>query len=104
MATIRALLSRDLSQLIEQFLKLDQQDEATVYREIGEGVATGRIKRKYLQMLKAIADAPGGPAEGVGVWVSGFFGSGKPSVAENLGYILTSRAILGQPASQRRSF
>lgn len=100
MTTIRTLLSRDLSQPIEEVIKLEQQDEATVYREISEYVATDRIKRQYVQVLKAIADAPGEPTEGVGVWVSGFFGSGKSSFAKNLGYVLANRSLMGQPASQ----
>lgn len=100
MTTIRTLLSRDLSQPIEEVIKLEQQDEATVYREISEYVATDRIKKQFAQVLKAIADAPGEPTEGVGVWVSGFFGSGKSSFAKNLGYILANRSLMGRPASQ----
>ena len=100
MTTISNLLSRDISEPIEEVIKLEQQDEATVYREISEYVATDRIKRQYLQVLKAIADAPCEPTEGVGVLVSGFFGSGKSSFAKNLGYVLANRPILGQPASQ----
>ncbi len=99
MQTIRDLLSRDLSQPIEEVIKLDQQDEATVYTEITEYVATERIKRQYMEILTAIADAPGDPTEGVGVWISGFFGSGKSSFAKNLGYLLANRPVLGQPAS-----
>ena len=100
MQTIRDLLSRDLSQPIEEVIKLDQQDEQTVYTEITEYVATDRIKRQYMEILQAIADAPGDPTEGVGVWISGFFGSGKSSFAKNLGYILSNREVLGHPAAQ----
>ena len=100
MQTIRDLLSRDLSQPIEEVIKLDQQDEKTVYTEITEYVATDRIKRQYRELLQAIADAPGDPTEGVGVWISGFFGSGKSSFAKNLGYILSNRKVLGHPAAQ----
>jgi len=100
MQTIRDLLSRDLSQPIEEVIKLDQQDEQTVYTEITEYVATDRIKRQYMEILQAIADAPGDPTEGVGVWISGFFGSGKSSFAKNLGYVISNRQVLDHPAAR----
>lgn len=100
MEKIRDLLSRDLSEPIEEVIKLDQQDEQTVYDEITDYVATDRIKQQYWEVLKAIADAPGDPTEGVGVWISGFFGSGKSSFAKNLGYVLANRTLKGTPAAQ----
>ncbi len=99
MKTIRELLSRDLSQPIEEVIKVDQQDEQTVYHEITEYVATDRIKRQYQELLAAIAEGPGAPTEGVGVWISGFFGSGKSSFAKNLGYVIANREVLDQPAA-----
>lgn len=100
MQTIRDLLSRDLSQPIEEVIKLDQQDEKVVYTEITEYVATDRLKRQYQEVLEAIAAGPGEPSEQVGVWISGFFGSGKSSFAKILGYVLANRPVLGQPAGQ----
>lgn len=100
MQTIRDLLSRDLSQPIEEVIKLDQQDERTVHNEITEYVATDRIKRQYRDLLARVAEGPSTPTEGVGVWISGFFGSGKSSFAKNLGYILANRTVLSQPAAE----
>jgi hypothetical protein len=99
MHKVRDLLSRDLSQQIEEVVKVDQQDEETVHTEITEYVATDRIKRQYQEILDAIAEGPSTPTEGVGVWVSGFFGSGKSSFAKNLGYVLADYEVLGQSAS-----
>ncbi len=97
---IRDVLARDLKKPIEEVVKLSQADEQTVHDEITEYVATGRIKGEYIRVLKAKAGAPGEPTEGVGVWVSGFFGSGKSSFAKNLGYILANRPVLGTPAAE----
>ncbi len=100
MQTIGELLSRDLTEPIEEVIKLGQQDEQTVQREITEYVATDRLKKQWLDILKKVADAPSEPGEGVGVWVSGFFGSGKSSFAKNLGYILGQRTVCGESASK----
>ncbi|MBN1236634.1 MAG: BREX system P-loop protein BrxC [Methanotrichaceae archaeon] len=99
MELIGDLLSRDLSQVIEEIIQVDQLDEQTVYSEITEYVATDRIKDHYRSLLKAIAEAPSEPHEGVGIWISGFFGSGKSSFAKNLGYLLANPSILGNSYS-----
>jgi len=99
MKLIGELLSRDLRQIIEEIIQVDQLDEQTVYSEITEYVATDRIKDHYRMLLKAIADAPSEPHEGVGIWISGFFGSGKSSFAKNLGYVLSNPTILGNSYS-----
>ena len=91
MTTIGELLSRDLSRKIEEIIQVDQADEQSVYAEITEYVATDSIRDQYADLFKAIAEAPADPHEGVGVWVSGFFGSGKSSFAKNLGYALQNK-------------
>jgi hypothetical protein len=99
MKTIADLLARDLSQTIEEIIKVDQADQQTVYTELTEYIATDRLKSEYRHLLRAIADAPQDPHEGVGVWVSGFFGSGKSSFVKNLGYVLANQTVLGHQAS-----
>jgi hypothetical protein len=96
---IRDLLRRDLSQKIEEVIQLDQAEPHAVYAEITEYVATDRIKDQYRSLLKAINSARTEPTEGIGVWISGFFGSGKSSFAKNLGYVLSNEEVLGQRAS-----
>src|SRR5665647_116781 len=100
MQTIRELLSRDLTHPIEEVIKLDQRDEQTVYQELAEYITTHRIREQFREVLKAISDGPGDPNEATGVWVSGFFGSGKSSFAKNLGYILDNRPLNGTPAGK----
>ncbi len=93
--TIGELLTRDLSRKIEEIIQVDQADEQSVHDEITEYVATDSIRDQYRQLLNAVAEAPAEPHESVGVWVSGFFGSGKSSFAKNLGYALQNRTVLG---------
>src|SRR5438445_11821447 len=96
MTTIGDLLNRDLSRKIEEIIQVDQAYEQSVHDEITEYVATDSIREQYHQLFQAIADAPTEPHEGIGVWVSGFFGSGKSSFAKYLGYSLQNRTLLGK--------
>jgi hypothetical protein len=93
--TIGELLTRDLGSKIEEIIQVDQADEQSVYAEITEYIATTSIRDQYHQLFKAVAEAPADPNESIGVWVSGFFGSGKSSFAKNLGYALQNRTVLG---------
>ena len=95
MKTIGELLTRDLSRKIEEIIQVDQADEQSVHDEITEYIGTDSIREQYHHLLKAIAEAPADPHESVGVWVSGFFGSGKSSFAKNLGYALQNRTVVG---------
>jgi hypothetical protein len=96
---IGQLLVRDFSKPIEEIIKVNNADEQIVFTELTEYVPTDRIKDHYRRLLKAIVDAKSTPTEGIGVWISGFFGSGKSSFAKNLGYVLANRTVLARPAS-----
>lgn len=97
--TVADVLARDLRQKIEEIVKVDQTDEESVYREITEYVVTDRLREQYKTLLRAIRDAQSEPHEGIGVWISGFFGSGKSFFAKNLGYVLSNPTVMGHPAS-----
>lgn len=99
MKTIRNLLDRNLDKKIEEIIKLDQTDEQSVHTEITEYIITPSIREHYHDLLKAYAEAPAANNEDVGVWISGFFGSGKSSFAKNLGYVLSNREVLGEKAA-----
>jgi hypothetical protein len=100
MKTIADLLSRDLSRRIEEVIQVDQAEEQAVFTEIDEYIATESIRKLYAELLKAIAEAPSEPNEAIGVWVSGFFGSGKSSFAKNLGYALQNSTVEGKHFSE----
>ena len=68
MSTIGDLLQRDLSRKIEEIIQVDQADAQSVHDEITEYVATEKIKDQYHTLLRAIAEAPAEPHEGIGVW------------------------------------
>ncbi len=100
MPAIKELLARGVDRNIEEVIKVDQDDAAVIKSELEEYVITDSILDHYLRILDIYNSTPANPREGVGIWVSGFFGSGKSSFAKNLGLALANRDILGTPAAE----
>jgi len=99
MGTIRDLFLKPVDRKIEEVIKVDQDDVSTVRDELDEYVFTESIGMHFKTILDEIAKAAVNPHEGIGVWVSGFFGSGKSSFAKILGYTVAARDLGGQTAS-----
>jgi hypothetical protein len=97
---IKTLFANDIHRRIEEVIKVDQTDEEIIRDEINEYVVTDAIRSHYTGIFDAYRETPNKPHEGVGIWVSGFFGSGKSSFAKNLGLALANRDILGTPAAE----
>ncbi len=97
---IRELFSRDIDRKIEEVIKVDQRDEQILVDEISEYVVTDSIRSRFTAILDRYAETPNLPHEGVGVWVSGFYGSGKSSFAKYLGLALENRSVGGQGAAE----
>ena len=98
--TIQDLFANDISRRIEEVIKVDQDDENVVREEIAEYVVTESIRGHFTQVLERYWETPKKPHEGVAVWVSGFFGSGKSSFAKYLGLALENRIVAGQGSAE----
>ena len=98
---IKALFARDIYRRIEEVIKVDQADEEIIRDEIDEYVVTDTIRRHYIRILEEYRRAPNNPREGIAIWVSGFFGSGKSSFAKMLGLSIQDRIVEGEPAGER---
>ena len=101
MPQIKDLFERRIDRTIEEVITIDQHNEATVKEEIEEYVATESLKEHFATVYDKVAEYEREPHRGVGVWVSGFFGSGKSSFAKILGYTLANSDVLGTSASER---
>lgn len=100
MKKIRELFARPIDRKIEEVIKVDQADQQTVKSELEEYVVTESILEQYRKIYDEIIQVSKSPREGIGVWVSGFFGSGKSSFAKILGYTVAARPVLGKTASE----
>lgn len=99
-STIKGLFASDIYRPIEEVIKVDQSDEAILRDEIKEYVATDAIRRHYTNIFEVYRETPNKPREGVAVWVSGFFGSGKSSFAKMLGLAISNRSVQGKGAAE----
>jgi hypothetical protein len=88
---IKGLFAGDIYRRIEEVIKVDQTDEAILREELAEYVVTDAIRSHYKHILRSYWETPNRPHEGVAIWVSGFFGSGKSSFAKMLGLSLQNR-------------
>lgn len=82
MTAIRSLFdpSRDINRSIEKVITYQASQEARLRAEISEYEVTDRIEEQLedlLEKMQATMDVGGGHE--IGVWVSGFYGSGKVS-------------------------
>lgn len=100
MNKIRDLFQKDIHRKIEEVIKVDQADEDTVKSELKEYIVTDPIKQHYVDVLEAYNGGRVDPSEGIGIWISGFFGSGKSSFAKILGYILSAKIVCGENAAE----
>ena len=98
--TIKALFANDISRRIEEVIKVDQADEQIIRDELAEYVVTDSIRSHLIEVMESYWETPKKPHESVGVWVSGFFGSGKSSFAKYLGLGLQNRIIAGEGAAK----
>jgi len=101
MSTIRELFStrRPIDRRIEKVIDYYADDEDRLASEIEEYEATENVEacfRKFLETYQAGVQA--GQVTEVGIWVAGFYGSGKSSFTKYLGFALDpERKVHGQP-------
>ncbi len=90
---------RDLHRTIEKVITYGVDQETRLGNEIREYVVTPHMEAEFEDLLAKMQRAmeEGGPNE-VGVWVSGFYGSGKSSFTKYLGKALDdSVKVDGEP-------
>ncbi len=99
MKKIGDLFEKPINRPIEEVIKVDQANEKVVATEIDEYVITESIREQFSTVYREIAEGPAVPREGIGIWISGFFGSGKSSFAKILGYTAANRKVGATSAS-----
>jgi hypothetical protein len=84
--TLKDYFKKDINRTIETVIKADDRDH--IADEVGEYVITQEITKKIADFFQAYT---GDYAGANGVWISGFFGSGKSHLLKILSYVLENK-------------
>lgn len=104
---IKNIFAKNLFRPINGVVKADQRDEAVVWQELDEYVVTRELDKhfvKFFDTYLSAMDTPHDPAVAarMGVWISGFFGSGKSHFLKILSYLLGNCQAHNPENSQQR--
>ena len=104
---ISSLFEKDLRRPINGVVKADQLDEAVVWQELDEYVVTKELDRHFSRFFNVFANSlhnADDPAftGTTGVWISGYFGSGKSHFLKILSYLLQNRSVTNPGTGEQR--
>lgn len=93
---IKNLFERDIFRPINGVVKADQLDDSSVWQELDEFVITRELDQHFRKFISWYLDAVDqgkntDPTGKMGIWISGFFGSGKSHFLKVLSYLLHNR-------------
>lgn len=104
---IKDIFVKDLSRKINGVVKAEQREPSVIWQELDEFVVTkellghiDRFFRDYLLFLDSPDDIAAGDRNGV--WISGFFGSGKSHFLKILSYLLSNIQATNPVTSESR--
>ncbi|HXG33320.1 MAG TPA: BREX system P-loop protein BrxC [Bryobacteraceae bacterium] len=91
-----------IEEKIDPVIKVGEvQDEAKLASEIGSYVVTPTIEKFIDEFLEHYTDTLRLQTSEIGVWISGYFGSGKSHLAKILALLVENRTLQGHPAAKR---
>ena len=94
---IKDILTIDLSEDIKNVIDLEDISEAAIQSEIEGYIITDGLAKEYGDFVSLYTSN----IIETGVWLSGFYGSGKSYFGKLLGYMMSNRLINGTPARDR---
>ena len=98
---IKDMFFDDINREINGVIKVDQDTRDTIEQELSEYVITRELKRHFINFFNYYSDSFLRPTADTGVWISGFFGSGKSHFLKILSYILENKEVNGVKTVER---
>ena len=96
MDNLKKLYAKDIEREIQGVIKVD--DESYISQELEEYVITEELLKHFNSFFDAYNTGINGNTEKMGVWISGFFGSGKSHFLKIVSYLLENRVVNGKSA------
>ena len=95
---LREMFQKDIERNIKGVIKVAQTDEENKYQELDEYVVTGELLKHISKFYDNYQKGIDGATDKMGVWISGFFGSGKSHFLKILSYLLDNKEVKGKKA------
>lgn len=95
---IQSMFQKDINRDINGVVKVAQDDERSLQQELSEYIITKELRRHFRTFFDNYTKAIDHPTDKMGVWISGFFGSGKSHFLKMLSYLLSNQVVSGTPA------
>lgn len=95
---IKDMFAKPINRDIQGVIKVGQDDEENIKQELEEYVVTKELQRHFRDFFSNYKKGIVGNTDKMGVWISGFFGSGKSHFLKILSYLLENREVEGKNA------
>ena len=93
---IQNMFYDDIDRKINGVVKVDQDTADVLAQEVKEYVITKDIRKHMITFFNNYGESFNEPTADVGVWISGFFGSGKSHFLKMLSYMLENKEVEGK--------
>ena len=90
---IQSMFQKDINRDINGVIKVAQDDVRSLEQELGEYIITKELRRHFNTFFDNYSKAIDQPTDKIGVWISGFFGSGKSHFLKILSYLLSNARV-----------
>ena len=95
---IQNMFQKDIERDINGVIKVMQDDDRSLEQELSEYIITKELRRHFRTFFDNYTKAIDQPTDKIGVWISGFFGSGKSHFLKILSYLLSNQEVCGKRA------
>ena len=95
---IKEMFVKPIDRDIKGVIKVGQGEDSNVKQELEEYVVTRELQKHFAEFFSAYKKGILGNTDKMGVWISGFFGSGKSHFLKILSYLLENRVVEGKRA------